>query len=288
MQRREKGPRIKTIGFATFENRIVPDFWVRELRTNDAIIVPSFFNYDLFKSLKRPIFRIPHCLDFGLYRPDCPKLLQSNGKFRFLFIGQWKERKGIKELLEAWKFSFSTKKEIDLTIKTDEVSQAEVYLSKLFGNDWKDKCPNIIFTRNHLSDEQMPSYIRSFDCVVLPSWGEGFGLVGLQAMALGIPVITTNYSGQTDYAKTDTAWLIEPNGFRKITHVDSYAQFTNGEWPIIDSIEIVKQMQKVLDSPTEVKQKAENGINFVRQNFTYDIVVDAFRKILNKLKLEKV
>jgi glycosyltransferase involved in cell wall biosynthesis len=59
-----------------------------------------------------------------------------------------------------------------------------------------------------LSREEIKQLYLSSDAFVLPTRGEGWGLPIAEAMALGLPVIVTNYSGVTEYANEFNSFLI--------------------------------------------------------------------------------
>lgn len=50
-----------------------------------------------------------------------------------------------------------------------------------------------------LPPDRLPDFYRSLDLFVIPSTQEGFGIVGMEAMAAGVPVISTRCGGPEDY-----------------------------------------------------------------------------------------
>ena len=60
-------------------------------------------------------------------------------------------------------------------------------------------------------NDQLPGYYTAADVFCLPSYTESFGLVNLEAMACGTPVVTTDIPGISTYATDDeTASLTTP------------------------------------------------------------------------------
>jgi glycosyltransferase involved in cell wall biosynthesis len=67
----------------------------------------------------------------------------------------------------------------------------------------------VTFT-GYLTDP-LPAY-RAFDVFVLPSVDEGFGIVFLEAMAMGVPVIGTRVVGSVDAVEDGVTGLLVPSG----------------------------------------------------------------------------
>ncbi len=59
--------------------------------------------------------------------------------------------------------------------------------------------------------EQLPQALNAADVIVLPSVAEAFGLVLVEAMASGLPVIAADAHGPAEIVKPDTGWLVPPD-----------------------------------------------------------------------------
>ncbi len=284
MQKREK--KVKnSIGFATFETFQPPDKWIEILNKNDAIVVPSKFNYKIFAHapIKKPLFHIPHSINTNLHNIGI-KPLNIYNKFTFLFMGTWKKRKGYDQLLEAFYSEFSDKDNVQLIIKTDKPKQAEVYASnkkKQIGIN-KGIAP-ILFENKVFNEMMLPRFIKSAHCLISPHLGEGFGYPGLQSMALGVPVIITNFSGCQDYANEDTATLLEPNGFIFHKDMDGIPQFRSKKWAFVEVSSIRKSMRYVLNNPQKIREKAKNAYLYVIEKFNYKVIEDLFTKMIREI-----
>lgn len=284
LQRREKKTKIN-IGMAVFETFSPPDKWIDILNENDAIIVPSKFNYDIFAHthIKKPIFYIPHSVNPNLYNMNVVKM-NDYKLFTFLFLGTWKKRKGYEQLIEAWLSEFSNKDRVQLLIKTDKPKKAERYVDQAIKQMGINKgFAPIIFEDKVFDEEALPRFIKSVDCLVSPTLGEGFGYPGLQSMALGVPVIITNFSGCQDYANEETATLLEPSGFILHKDMDGIPQFCNKKWAFIEVRNIRKTMRYVVTNFLRVKRKSEIAYEYVMKRFTYSIVKNSFDQMIKDL-----
>lgn len=278
------------IGCATYETYNPPNYgslnWIDTLNKNDAVITPSVFNYEVFSQTKieRPVFYVPHCLDINKFHPSVEPY-KDHDKFTFLFFGSWRQRKGYRQLLEAWFREFSKSDNVQLLIKTDKANVAYSHIKKArskFLTPKKESAP-ILFEDKTLGDDEIPSFIKSADCLVSPTLGEGFGLPGLQSMAVGIPVLITNFSGCKDYANDDTATLFEPSGFIMHDMMDNYPQFKNRKWAFITVSEIRNKMRYVLENYKEVSRKSEYARKFVENNFSEEVAVSKFDSLIKDI-----
>ncbi len=284
IQRRIKKPH-RSIGFATFETFQPPESWVDVLNTNDAIIVPSQFNYKIFSHMpiRKPLYYIPHCIDTNIYNKKVVPMY-DNDRYTFLFMGIWRERKGYEQLFEAWLREFTEEDNVQLVVKTDRPKKAEQYLNQIMQQLGINKGNAPIIFENKVFDEiDLPNFIKSADCLVAPTMGEGFGYPGLQCMALGVPVIITDHSGCQDYANHNTAILLRVGGFIARSNMDNIPQFRNKKWAFIEVEKIRKAMRFVMNNTGEVRMRAGAAYHHVSGRFNHKEVGRLFVNMLREL-----
>ena len=264
--------RKKRLAFATIEASKAPEDWIKKLNDCDGIIVPSQFCKEVFSILEKPIYYIPHCLDYSQYNLNVEKK-HTYDKFTFLFFGTWKERKGWKTLIQAWKEVFASDPNVQLVIKTHDEALAKSGIRHII----KSIPPNILFDNGLLKDEELPSFFKSFNCLVAPTMGEGFGLPGLQSLSVGVPIITTAYSGVLEYANENNALLLVPEGTRRMSNpLDGYMQFANQEWPFISVSQLAKQMLKAYNKSMVIESDAWG---LLARRFGYESTREKFERI---------
>lgn len=154
-----------------------------EIELADKILVGSSFVRDSFVvegvSPKKLVI-IPYGADTTLFEPlPLRHNLQSEDVFRLLFVGQIGQRKGISYLLEAYdRFKDAN---TSLTLVGSLQGSQDIYAP------WKQSFTHI----PHLPRQSLPDIYRQADVFVFPTLVEGLGIVVIEAMASGLPVITT-------------------------------------------------------------------------------------------------
>ncbi|MEO5373687.1 MAG: glycosyltransferase [Alphaproteobacteria bacterium] len=63
----------------------------------------------------------------------------------------------------------------------------------------------------HVPRESLPDFYRRLDVFAIPSRQEGFGIVGIEAMACGVPVVSTRCGGPDDYVMPDETGYLVPH-----------------------------------------------------------------------------
>ena len=78
--------------------------------------------------------------------------------------------------------------------------------------------PYVLLTTCYVVQAELPSLYLAVDAFVLPSRGEGWGRPVMEAMAMGLPSIATNWSGTGEEALPSPALSPAPN----YTHLRSH------------------------------------------------------------------
>jgi len=129
-----------------------------------------------------------------LFYPD----KKSDGIFRVLFVGRVGPRKGIHYLLNAWKSLNLTNAEM-LLVGIDE-----------FPEGWLEKNIDSVRYISSVPYHKLNRYYNDANVFVLPSLIDGFGLVLLEAMSCGIPVITTTNTAGPDIITDGVEGFVVP------------------------------------------------------------------------------
>ncbi|MGQ4892559.1 MAG: glycosyltransferase family 4 protein [Candidatus Njordarchaeia archaeon] len=178
-------------------NTLFPLPLVRKLiESFDIVITPSKFMLEELKK-KRVVANvcvIPNGIDYkGLTKIGNPQKNKKNKlSFRMIFPGGGKLWKGGKEVLEAVYYLIvkNTLPNINLII-TRPVSKNHIYQRLIQKYNIKDHVKLV----GLLSREKYYQLLAASDILIMPSKKEAFGIVFLEAMALGKPIIATNLGG---------------------------------------------------------------------------------------------
>ncbi len=126
------------------------------------------------------------------------------GQFRVIhFSTSERQRKGTVELLQAWQTLLGHwAKGAQLLCVMDYPAKAALEEAIADGEiqDWKELQETVrLVERAELNASQMARTLCRSHIVCQPSRGEGFGLIPLQALCCGVPIVTTTTTGHSEY-----------------------------------------------------------------------------------------
>lgn len=198
----------------------------------------------------------------GIYPPktfDQKLKIRSNNKIKILSVSYLIERKGIEYNLRAVSKLIKKYPEIIYSVIGEGLEKTN--LMKLAVELGLDNHVNFI---GKVSDSELLDYMSETDIFSLPSWNEGFGVVYIEAMAHGKPVIGCEGEGIEDVViNGKTGLLVEPK------NVES----------------LVKALDFLIQHPEEGQAIGKNGKDLVIQNLTWaknvQKTIGIYREVLN-------
>lgn len=237
----------KKIAMALFQNR--------DLTKSDCIHATAFSEAESIRYLgyKNPIAVIPNGIDLDDY--PLKDLKSKSAKKKILFLSRIHYKKGIELLIEAWG-------RLDPVIRADwEIEIAgngdSIYIDKLkrsivekgFQNDIKIVGPKF-------GKDKINTY-HNADVFVLPTYSENFGIVIAEALACGIPVITTK----------GTPWK-------------DINEYFAGEWIEIGVDALVISLKEMMrKSDLELNEMGRNGRKLIEDKYSIDSVSARFYEL---------
>lgn len=213
----------------------------------------------LYNAIDTKLFRPYDILKLQVVKNKIRKLYNINANQKIiLYTGRLSKEKGIDVLLDA----------IDRLGRNDYklLIVGSVMHGSNFENEYLDQIKekadkiggNVVFT-DYISHSVLPDYYNAADIVILPSmWDEPAGLTMIEAMACGVPVITTRSGGIPEYVGND-AIVIERDKM------------------LIKNLAF--SINKVLEDPEVYRRK---GISRIKNNFSEDNYLERFMKCIEK------
>ena len=186
-----------------------------------------------------------------------------NGKFKILFVGRHIERKGICYLIEAAKYLPRDQFEIRIVGVGDLTEE----LKKLASESATPNSAEIIFT-GKLSPEALANEYRTANVFTLPaivdSKGdtEGLGVVLIEAMELGLPIVASNVGGIPDVVVNGVSGILVPEK---------------------DPQALANAYKRLAAEPELVKQLLAGSRKRIAECFTWDGIIERQIAVYNKL-----
>ena len=128
-----------------------------------------------------------------------------------LYVGQIQPRKNLVRLIEAFELLRAKQPDLQLVIAGGHGWKQQSILAKIKNSSAKD---GILLT-GPVADELLPALYAHAEVFTLVSLYEGFGMPILEAMACGIPVVTSNVSSMPEIAG-EAAVLVDPHSSEAI------------------------------------------------------------------------
>lgn len=282
------------ISYIAWEEDRYPQRWVDEYNEQlDAVWAASLHTQRVLKNsgITVPTLVVSNAISEDLLgviesqKASRSSLIKTRKSYIFYHNSTGLERKGSRELIEAYTSEFSGDDDVCLLIKSfpNANNQFPECLAELEARKAKgENLPEIEMIENHdLSSEEMVELYMSVSSYVSPSRAEGFNLPVLEAMQSKLPVITTAWSGQMDFCYDESAYLVDYSLVPARSHIDNPGAFW-AEVSVKDLREKMRQAYSEYGTQGQA-EKIELAYTIARQ-FSWDSSAETAWKYLAELE----
>lgn len=273
------------IGLVAWESTGIPDNWKPGLRFADEIWTPSQNMANWFAEAGFPGVKVyEHGVDSELWQPR-PRRYRPGRPIKFLHMGEPAPRKGGQMTHDAFSEVFGDDPESAiLTIKAhgyNSVRGSEAFTVSKDGNLYLTPAyarKSVRVITDELPEDELVALVQQHDVLVYPSYGEGFGLIPLQAMATGMPVICT------------AAWAPYKSFILPQLRLES--RLAPSPWPRVhpgnmlhpDFEDLKATMRFVADNFETVAKQAFQLVPHIQRKYNWDrLTQEAFEPVVKKL-----
>ena len=170
---------------------------------------------------------IPNGVDCGLFSGAVSRR-PGEGGWRLLYVGRFVEEKGLRVLLEALARLRRRRSDVSLTLVGGHpaTGTSGPFLEQVSALGLSD----CVEFRDAVPPEEMPRHMAASDLVILPSFYDSFGIVLIEAMACGLPVVATRCGGPEEVVDDRAGRLVEIGNAKELAEgilgvIDGYSGY---------------------------------------------------------------
>jgi len=169
----------------------------------DAVVAPSRWQkrmiHHVYKQLSTPVRVIPNGV--RIYNT----LVATPKRARLLYAGRVIRSKGVEELLRALRIVRKTRHQLGLDIYG---TGSPMYMKRLRRLSHLLQLDDAVQMLGKCDQHTLQMRMAEYQAVIVPSRTESFGLVALESMAAGTPLIATRVTGMRDFVDRKVATII--------------------------------------------------------------------------------
>jgi glycosyltransferase involved in cell wall biosynthesis len=192
----------------------------------------------------------------------------------------WISRKNPLASVKAFQKAFgNSSKGVSLVVKVMNIGQSGELWDEFATLAARDN--RIIVINKILEKQDLINLISSCDCFISLHRSEGFGRNIAEAMLLGVPVITSNFSGNTDYCNNETSFLV--GGEEVPLRPGDYLFHDSQYWFEADIGQAAQQMKIVIEQPEKVRGVIRNAFAYMEKNYSLKAVAPIYQNAIEEI-----
>ena len=267
------------IGRHMTESTVLSLVEAKEAMRVDEVWVPTEFHRKVFLNAgvaSQRVYVVPEPVDVDFYHPTMETETETetdSKQTKFVSVFKWEERKGWDVLLQAYWSTFTADDDVELVLRTYKPSWSPgtkniqvlvaQHATKLYGGGSdSSNLAKVTVLSNDLSKMELRQLYQDSDAFVLPTRGEGWCLPCVEAMAMSLPILVTNFSGPTSYLTKERGFPLK----YKLDERTGYAE------PSVSSL--AAAMRSIYVNPVDAKERGKRGREYVMRHLSTDVVAN--------------
>lgn len=269
----------RRIAYTVWESTIYPPEWVEKLRLADEVWIPTSWGRNVLieNGLEAAsIHVVPEGVDPAIFNPEITptSALQAFSGFKFLNVGRFETRKGTRLLLETFDRAFGPNDEVRLILACDNHHDPDFNIGRILRSLNLRHPERIAFIPPVRSHARFAELYRACDAFVTPFRAEGWGLPVCEAMACGLPVIATDYSGPTEFID-ESVYRIGCEVVEITDELYLSAATSGGRWAEPDPDHLCELLREVYRNREDAARRGMAGSRHILGKFTWDDAANA-------------
>ena len=243
--------------------------------SGDAIIGMSDFNYDYYRRAfpSQKVFKIVYPFRFkrGDATPrDVLRAKYGIGKadfvvfFNFDFGSYY--RKNVIAALRAFAKAFAGDDTARLVFKTKGAKENRRQVAEMMSEVKSQGIERqFVHISQYLTRADVDGLTDACDVYLSLHKSEGFGIGMAEAMSQGKPVVATNWSSNTEFCFTNTAW---PIPYKMVPILPHEYMVAMKEWAEADVDAAAAALREIRADPEAASKRAARGAEFMKEHFS--------------------
>ncbi|MFA6335625.1 MAG: glycosyltransferase [Bacteroidales bacterium] len=291
-----KNSGVYKIGHCEFEATEAPESWVPYCNMMDELWVPTEWDRNKFvkAGVNVPIHIIHQGINPEYFHPDfAPMQTDAKETFKFVINAAWYPRKNLHNLITTFQSEFKKGEDVCLIVKTLDLGLNKGIKEELKNIVSDETAAKVYVKEQEIPEYQLPSLYTMADCLVFPTRGEGWGLPLFEALACGIPVITTAYGAPNEILRDHKGKPLPGVHFLEYKEVmasDPYVYMEGKKWAEPNLVQLAQEMRYQFEHRAEEKPKALATSKIIRTKFSWKNVtlpikarlIDIYQNTLTK------
>jgi hypothetical protein len=275
----------RRIGITVWETTRIPKEWVAPLNELDDVWTVSKHSKKSIEAsgVDHDVKIVNEGVDTSVFAPFVKPADRPVDDFVFFSVFKWEKRKSPVTLIQAFAEEFKDGERARLILQCfNPFMQNFNPYEAMFSMNLPSHAPiKIIPPVAKRSD--LARYYKTADCFVFPTKGESWGLPAMESMAVGVPVITTNWGGTTEFVSKDNGWLIDVESMEEPNDAMFFKpdMFDKGnEWAVPSKKHLRELMRYAFEHKDECVKKGDNAASLVEKNYSWESVTKVTKKLL--------